>query len=108
MMAFVTAARISRAQSNPDMAEASGYAQQTVERFRNQVAADSTWLLTNAGPAWHDDPLPPPAGRGTESILKKTPKRCYRVTQETVVVPGDAYAVSAKVCWKDLTGCPCP
>ncbi len=112
MMAFVTAARINRTQSNPDMAEASGYAQQTVERFRNLVANDAAWagwITTNADGAWHTDALPPPGSGGTESILDKGPKRCYRVTAEDVdgVAGTDAYAVSAKVCWKDLTGCPC-
>jgi len=111
MMAFVTAARINSTQSNPEMTEASGYAQQTVERFRNLVANDATWsawLVANADGVWHNDALPPPSGLPTdESILEKGAKRCYRVTQETVVVPGDAYAVSAKVCWKE-TGCLCP
>lgn len=114
MMAFVTAARINRTQSNPDMAEASGYAQQTVERFRNLVANDAIWagwIALNADGAWHDDTLP--GGGGTESIQQPAgtgAKRCYRVTPEDADGDGttDSYAVSAKVCWKDLTGCPCP
>ena len=108
MMAFVTAARINSVQSNPDMSEASGFAQQTVERFRNQVGADSTWLSTQADGAWHGDALP--GGGGTASILTKGPKRCYRVTAEDLDgdTVTDGYAVSATVCWNDLAGCPCP
>jgi len=120
MMAFITAARISHEQSSPSIAEAGGYAQETVERFRNRVAASQAqdpafgdnWLTTTAGAGWTNDPLPPPASGGTESILGMGTgaKRCYRLTAaDCDGVPGnDCYALEVKVCWKDLTGCPCP
>jgi len=120
MMAFVTAARIGSQQSNPMMAEASGYAQQTLERFRNRVAANSPWPASEADGVWRTDALP--AAGGTESMLNiggVVARRCYRVTPEDCdgdglradpVTPGeqDCYAVDAKVCWRDLAGCPCP
>jgi len=106
MMAFVTAARMTRLQSNPVLAEASGFAMQTVERFRNQVTAQPvpTWFATKAGPVWYSDPLPVPgAGTNTESLLWKPPtSRTYRVTAEDcdgIGGVGDCYAVTFKVCW---------
>ena len=105
MMAFVTAARMVRAQNSPGMAEASGFAQQTLERLRNRVAADDTFFTAQAGPTWWDDPLPVPgAGTNSESILWEVPtSRKYRVTAEdcdgVVAGPPDCYAVAVKVCW---------
>lgn len=112
MMAFVAAARMSRVQDGPGTAEASGYAQQTLEQFRNQVATDSTFLSTRAGPTWWKHALP--AAASTQSILNMggvVARRCYRVTAEDcdgVGGAGDCYAMQAKVCWKTLAGCPCP
>lgn len=124
LMAFVTAMRINHAHSNPAMAEASGFAQQTLESLRNNVAADSAWFSTTAGTGWNTDALP--GGGGSESIQSKGAgaKRCYRVTKEDcdgdTLVDGDpdpgppptterdCYAVSAHVCWDNLAGCQCP
>lgn len=112
MMAFVAAARMSRAPYTYASAEASGYAQQTLEQFRNEVATDSTFLSSKAGATWWTHALPP-AG-STESILNMggvPARRCYRVTAEDcdgVGGAGDCYAMQAKVCWRSLAGCPCP
>jgi hypothetical protein len=110
MMAFVTAARISRQQSSPLASEANGFAQQTLEGIRNKVADDSTWLSSRAGLGWVDDPMG--GAGGTESITTLSPKRCYRVTPEDCDGVGgtanDCYAVNVAVCWNDLASCPCP
>lgn len=112
MAAFVAAARMSRAQNSPAFAEASGYAQETLERFRNSIAADSPWPADEADGLWRSDPLP--ATGGTQSILDMggvPARRCYRVTPEDcdgAAGPPDCYAVDVKMCWKDVTGCPCP
>lgn len=112
MMAYITAARIARGPSSQSYAEAFGYAQQTAERFRNLVADDAAytaWLAASAGPAWHTDVLP--ASGGTESVIALGARRCYRVTPldcDGVGGAGDCHNVEVKVCWNDLTGCPCP
>ncbi len=114
MMAFVTAARISRNETGPDSAEASAYARETLERLRNDVAADPSpsWFQANAGLGWQPDtiPLPPapgdcPTAGKNQSILCRGPvTRRYKVTAEDcdgVGGTGDCYAVSVKVCWDD-------
>ncbi|MBI3322041.1 MAG: prepilin-type N-terminal cleavage/methylation domain-containing protein [Candidatus Omnitrophica bacterium] len=116
MAAFVAAARMSRAHDNPGFSEANLYAQQTVERFRNLIACGSPWFdpvtcqPSAALPiAWTTHVLP--AGGGTESILHTPARRCYRVTPQDcdgVGGAGDCFSMEARVCWKDLTGCPCP
>jgi prepilin-type N-terminal cleavage/methylation domain-containing protein len=117
MMAFVTAARMVRDQNIPSNAEASGFAEETLERFRNLVAYGTsggldpvfaTWITNNAGPSWHADPLP--GSGGTNSILSFPHRRCVRVTPrdcDGVGGTGDCYGVDARVCWKTLTNCPC-
>ena len=113
--AFVTAARMTRAQSNTGNIEAAGYARETVERFRNMIACDSPWFdpatcaPTSIPAGWQPDPLPGAAG--SESILATGMLRCYRVTQQDcdgVGGVGDCLAVEARVCWNnDLANCPC-
>ena len=123
LAAFVSAARITQRQNSPEHAEASGYAQQTLERIRNAVAAIAppvtTWFQDNATGMWIDDPLP--GGGGTESIQGHGAKRCYLVTPQDCDNDGtpadptanppaeeDCYSVSVQVCWRDLGTCQCP
>ena len=129
MMAYVTAARISRQQGNPAIVEATMLAQQTLERFRSEMACDADsfdpvtcnakavlptgdWTTDDFPNANSNDPAI--AARGNESILTRpgtTPKRCFRVTKEDCDgdgLTGDCFAVQAKVCWGDTTTCPCP
>ena len=110
MMAFTTAARINRQQGSPVVAEATQLAQQTLEKFRNQVAADSTFLQTADVGGWITDD--PQANPSTESIVNapNNTKRCYKVTAEDCDgdgATGDCYAMQAKVCW-NFTICDCP
>ncbi|MBI3330930.1 MAG: prepilin-type N-terminal cleavage/methylation domain-containing protein [Candidatus Omnitrophica bacterium] len=114
--AFVAAARMTRAQSNPGTAEASVYARQTAERFRNRMACDDPWFdaacqPTNIPSGWNADPLPSPTAAGSESVLKTGARRCYRITpQECDGAPpsGDCLGVEVRVCWNnDFTNCPC-
>ena len=107
MAAFVAAARMSRVQNSPTFAEASDYAEQTLERFRNRVATDDTTVFRNPPVAgWQSDPLPPSATT-SESLLWKTPtSRKYRITAEDCDgdgTAGDCYAVTVRVCWDDPT-----
>ena len=116
MAAFVTAARITRAQGNTGTLEAAGYARETVERFRSMVACDSPWFDAACNPTgipgpgvWVSDPLPVAAG--SESLLASGMKRCYQVTQQDCdedLVPGDCLAIETRVCWNnDFVNCPC-
>ena len=117
--AFVAAARMTRAQSNPGTAEASVYARETAERFRNRMACDGGWFTADAActptPAipvsWTADPLPSPTAAGSESVLKTGARRCYRITPaecDGVPPSGDCLGVEVRVCWNnDFTNCPC-
>ena len=109
MMAFVTAARITRRQNAVALAEDSSYAESTLERLRNDVAADEVLLSTKAASpsTWWCDNLP--ISGGSESILGLNTKRVYRVRAEDcdgVGGPGDCYALQVKVCWGNH-GCSC-
>lgn len=119
MASFITAVRITRQHNSPEYAEASGYAQQTLERIRNAVAANpapgTTWFQDNATGAWIDDPLP--GGGGSESIQAHAARRCFFVTPRDCDNDGaaanppveeDCYSVSVQVCWRDLGTCQCP
>lgn len=108
MMAFVTAARLARAQNSTRVAEATDFAQQTLERFRNRVATDDTAVFPDlAGAGWQIDPLPPLPlpGTNSESLLWRTPtSRRYQVTSQDCDgdgTAGDCYAVTVRVCWDD-------
>lgn len=104
LMAFVTAARIARAQASPAVAEANALAAQTIEWYRNRVAADDNFLLTQLFTGWVSDPLP--GSTDTESIQQGgAAERCYRVTS---ACGGSCYQMEVKVCWGNMTGCPCP
>ncbi len=110
MMAFVTAARIARRQNAVAMAEATGYAESTLERLRNHVAVDETLLPTRAASpdTWWCDNLPAPAAGGSESILNLNATRAYRVRVEDCdgVAGSEAcFALQVRVCWSD-PGCP--
>ena len=113
MASYVAASRMMRAQSNPASAEAAGYAQDTVERFRNSVACDNAaWFTpatcTMALPAgWQVDALP--GAGGTDSILNTGARRCVRFTpQDCDGVGGadDCIQVDVQVCWNGAA-CPC-
>lgn len=109
LAAFIAAARMTARQGSPAYAEAGGFAQQTLERIRNAVAADDTWFQTQAAiGTWIADALP--GGGGSESIQALPAKRCYLVTpRDCDALPGnDCYSVSVQVCWRDFTGCLCP
>lgn len=114
LMANVAAARIVRAESHTMYAEASAYAQQTTEQFRNMVACGEgnpgEWFdIANCNPTgvpavWTNDALP--AG-GSESLTQDpNAKRCYKVTPAPPDC-ADCLQVEVSVCWNDLTGCPC-
>ena len=109
MMAFVAAARMMRTQDNPKLAEANNCAAQTIERFRNHVAADDTWLNDQVALGWQADALTDAVsgcGGGTESIQTLgTAKRCYRVSPSPACGP-QCYQLDVKVCWGP-TACPC-
>lgn len=112
MAAFVTASRMQRI-NGPAYAEATLYAQQTMEALRNNIACDSAWFNPAtcafvAPGAWTaaNPPLPAPPAAGTESILNAAPaKRCYRVQPACA---GNCVQVDVQVCWgSDQAGCNC-
>jgi len=112
LMAFVASTRMTTSQDLMTNAEASALAQEAVEQFRNRVAADDTWLsiqaALTANDGWVAEPLP--ATGGTESKLNASAKRCYRVRAadcDGVGGAGDCYAVQSRVCWNNVSNCPC-
>lgn len=117
MASFVTASRMQRTNA-PAYAEASLYAQETLEALRNNVACDNGAWFNPAtcafiGPAgWTAaaPPLPVPPAAGTESILNgpNSAKRCYRVQPLPAVVCQGCVQVDVQVCWGgNQTGCNC-
>lgn len=125
MLALVAASRMMRRGDTPAIAEASGYAQQTIEKFRNMIACDSPWFeqpgcAPNTAPGgmptnWVEDQLPDRNPANTESFLDlaaaipKTARRCYRVRSrdcDAGASPDDCFEIEVKVCWNDGT-CPC-
>ena len=115
LMAFVTAAKMTTSQDLMTNAEASALAREAVEQFRNRVTADEadvTWwqnqAALTANDGWVAEPLP--ATGGSESKLNIGAKRCYRVRAadcDGVGGAGDCYAVQSRVCWNDVSNCPC-
>ena len=115
LMAFVASTRMTTSQDLMANAEASALAQETVEQFRNRVTAnpaDVMWWQTQAAltanDGWVAEPLP--ATGGTASKLNAGAKRCYRVRAadcDGVGGAGDCYAVQSRVCWNDVSNCPC-
>lgn len=119
MLAFVAASRMMRLGDTPAVAEASGYAQQTIERFRNMIACDSPWFLAGTcaprpnppnldgmPTGWVADPLPAAAAGDTESILNFGARRCYRVAPRVCATTDDCFEIEVKVCW-NTSPCPC-
>jgi prepilin-type N-terminal cleavage/methylation domain-containing protein len=114
LSARLTAGQIQRSQRNVSFAEASGYAQQTAERFHNDMACDNAALFdancdvdAPALPGWTADPMP---GGGSESIMTIDPaaRRCWRMLEAPPGTCGAAECiqVEVKVCWNG-TVCPC-
>ena len=101
LMAFITAARISSAQLTPAVIEANGLAMQGIERYRNRVAQDDSWLATQVGLGWQTDA--PPGGAGSES-MQAGARRCFRVTN---ACGGLCYQVQTQVCWATIASPPC-
>ena len=130
MMAYIVAARLMRAQDNPQVAEATWFAQETMERFRNMIACgqgsvgewfDQASCAPVASPpaplgsgmptAWTSDPLP--AGAGTRSIVASgVARRCYRMTPADCDgdgTAGDCFQMDVQICWKTIDPtCNCP
>lgn len=114
MAAFVAAGRMIRQSDTMAVAEATGFAEQTLERLRNMIACDSAWFQAPCDPnlpaGQVADPLVRADGTpytgGTDSILQTGPvRRCYVVTP---ACDGECFKVDVKVCWGDLTTCTCP
>ena len=121
MAAFVTAARLMRAQSNPDITEVTSMAEQTLESRRNFIGCDSPWFdPTTCTPAgglpttWQDAPLvdgqgqPYPPSSPQSILADPTLQRRYCVTPQDCDgngATGDCFSVQAKVCWNG-TACP--
>lgn len=106
MSAIVASARMMRARNNPQRAEGVAFAQETLERHRNDVIAT---FVPPAG--WQTEALPGGVGPNTESIVNRPPiDRRYRI-QERLNCDGNAatvgdrcYVVETRVCW-DQVGC---
>ena len=114
MAAFVAAGRMLRQSDSGAVAEATGFAEQTLERLRNMIACDSAWFQAPCAPnlpaGQVADPLVTADGRpytgGTESILGQGPvRRCYQVTPDC---NGNCFRVNVNICWGDLATCTCP
>ena len=120
-VSFATAARMMRAPSNSGAVEAGGYARQTAERLRTNIACDGGWFTADAACAptaavppppgiWTSDPLPAPTA-GVESILTTGARRCYRVASQEcdgAAPAGDCLSVEVNVCWNnEFANCPC-
>ncbi len=110
LLAFVTAARITGVQNHAALSEANSLAVQTIEKYRNRVAADDVTALNSlpvraGAPAWVLEPFDalPPGG----TVLTAA-KRCSRVSP----APGcgvNCYQVEVRVCWDGTSvgACPC-
>ena len=127
LMAFVAAARMNKAQNNPQNAEAADYAQQTVERFRSNIACRQPgdpagqWFDANCGSTlpvgWQDDPLPAVNTTGNRSFLAAgnlpaARRYCVTAANPADCTVGDCYAIQVRVCWNGTAcpaiGAPCP
>ena len=108
--AYVAAARMMGGANSAEYVEAANFGQQTLERLRNEVAADSTWFTNQAGTGWQADPdlL---VGGGSRSIVNPpgaTRMMCVLAEDcDGVGGAGDCYAVRVRVCWNG-TACPSP
>lgn len=128
MLSLVAASRMMRRGDTPAIAEASGYAQQTIEKFRNMIACDSPWFtLGTCAPRpnppnldgmptnWVEDQLPDRNPANTESFLDlaaaipKTVRRCYRVRSrdcDAGASPDDCFEIEVKVLWNQSPSAP--
>ena len=120
-VAFVTAARIVRAQNSPAVIEATDLAQDSIARFRNNIACDSPWFkvatcTATALPAgWQNDPFPG-GGAGSQSIQNTAlaaRRYCIRADDcDGVGGTGDCIVFRARICWNGTAcpgvGTPCP
>ena len=113
MMAFIASATMTGPysptgpQDLPSLAEANDLAQQLVESQRNEVVAQGSTLPGQVALGWQTVTMP---AVGSASRLTGA-RRCYRVVNadcDGVGGPGDCFGIQAKVCWNNLTGCPCP
>ena len=111
--AYVAAARMMGGANSAEYVEAANFAQQTLERLRNQVATDDTTVFATppAGTGWQADPDPLPVSGGSQSILNPpgaTRMMCVLAEDcDGVNGAGDCYAVRVRVCWNG-TACPSP
>jgi prepilin-type N-terminal cleavage/methylation domain-containing protein len=114
MAGFIAAARMTRAQSNTQLAEAAGFAQESLEKNRNMIACDSPWFnvatCTPAGgmpTVWMDDPIV--GGAGTDSIVNGpgAQRRFCMIPRDCDgdAVNGDCFEALVRVCWNN-TVCP--
>jgi len=102
MMAFVMARKLG--QGSARTAEATPFAQQTIERFRNMIACDGAWFNSSncsSGPSlptnWTSDPLPtgsPLLALGGTRQYKVTPKDC-----DGDGTSGDCFEVQTQLQW---------
>lgn len=120
--AFIAAGRMLKTQSMTAFAEASAYAQQTLERHRNRIACDDPWFDPSTCnytglTTWQNDPLVDAAGNpysdsaGTESIFNNAlppgVQRRFCVTPDNCGgAAGDCLKVQVHVCWNGSTACP--
>ena len=107
MLAFTSAQKTSAGAVG--VVEASDFAQQTLERFRNKIACDDPdWFnasdcTVNFGglpSVWTNDGLP--ASPGALSVIGQGATRQYRVTQADCDgdgTQGDCLQVESKVAW---------
>jgi len=113
MMAFIASANMTGPytptgpQDLPSLGEANHLAQELVESQRNEVVAGGGTLATQVALGWQKVLMPAssPASKLTGG------RRCYRVVNadcDGVGGPGDCFGIQAKVCWNNLTECPCP
>ena len=125
MFALVAAARMMSKGDTPAIAEAGGYAQQTIEKFRNMIACDSPWFDAACAPnlapggmpdEWTEDPLPDRNLANTESFLDlaattpKTARRCYRVVPRNCdadAAVGDCFEIEVRVLWNQTPAPAC-
>jgi len=111
MLAFVTAARITGVQNHAALSEANSFAAQSIEKWRNRVAADDvdpTSLPARAlANTWVLDPFDLLPLGGTESIRLLGAKRCSRIG---LACSGNCYQVEVQVCWNNSPPgqCHCP
>ena len=116
LSAYVTAARMQQQGGGPGHAEATALSQQLLEAMRNQVAEDSMFFLPPAnggalGAGWQqgNTVVTLPAPGSSESILNRPARWCYRLDlADPACISNCLVQVQTKVCWNDLTACPCP